>query len=350
MTGIRRSRLDHTKRAYTGAVRGIWKKIRYRLEWLALAGAAKIVPLLSRNACYRLAQIIGALAATVDRAGRRVALSNLQVAFGDELSPGRRNEIVRESYQHFARTMIDLFWSPRLTSENYSRYIDVVNLDLWQEETKPGEARHLCLLPLQQLRMDRRGGQLFRHGKRTRYPRIQESVAQPDLCQPARKQRSTGDLPARSGAPTFQDAAPRRTRRDPDRPDHSRAVADGGHRLFRIENERDLRARVGASTRRRDDHQRSLRTAAGGRYRIVFHPRIEFPPDASFQEIAQACWDQFEPFVRANPAPWLWMYKHWRYRPIAADPAVYPFYANISEFSSAASRKGQRTSSQCPRR
>jgi hypothetical protein len=39
-----------TKRAYTGAVRGIWKKIRYRLEWLALAGAAKILPLLSRNA------------------------------------------------------------------------------------------------------------------------------------------------------------------------------------------------------------------------------------------------------------------------------------------------------------
>jgi hypothetical protein len=26
------------------------------------------------------------------------------------------------------------------------------------------------------------------------------------------------------------------------------------------------------------------------------------------------------------------MYKHWRYRPIAADPADYPFYANISEF------------------
>ena len=45
----------------------------------------------------------------------------------------------------------------------------------------------------------------------------------------------------------------------------------------------------------------------GGRYRIVFHPPIKFPPDASFQEIAQACWNQFEPHVRANPAPWMWM-------------------------------------------
>ena len=69
----------------------------------------------------------------------------------------------------------------------------------------------------------------------------------------------------------------------------------------------------------------------GGRYRVVFHPRIEFPAGASLQEMAQACWDQFEPVVRKNPAPWLWMYKHFRYRPLAANLAAYPFYANISE-------------------
>jgi hypothetical protein len=57
---------------------------------------------------------------------------------------------------------------------------------------------------------------------------------------------------------------------------------------------------------------------------------MEFPGEATFQEMAQACWDRFEPVVRANPAPWLWMYKHWRYRPAAADAADYPFYANVS--------------------
>jgi lauroyl/myristoyl acyltransferase len=69
-----------------------------------------------------------------------------------------------------------------------------------------------------------------------------------------------------------------------------------------------------------------------GRYRVVFHPPIEFPPEASFQEIAQICWNQFEPYVRQNPAPWLWMYKHWRYRPLNEDPALYPFYANLSPY------------------
>ena len=68
----------------------------------------------------------------------------------------------------------------------------------------------------------------------------------------------------------------------------------------------------------------------GGRYRVMFHPVTEFDPAASAQQIAQACWDRFEPIVRKNPAPWMWMYKHWRYRPESADPDAYPFYANVS--------------------
>ena len=119
-------------------MRAAWKKFRYRLEWLALKVVATLIPLLSRKACYRLAQFIGALAARFDWRNHRVALSNLRAAFGDALSPERRAELARESYQHFARTVVDLFWSPSLTSKNYSRYIDVVNLELVQEAMKTG--------------------------------------------------------------------------------------------------------------------------------------------------------------------------------------------------------------------
>jgi lauroyl/myristoyl acyltransferase len=62
-----------------------------------------------------------------------------------------------------------------------------------------------------------------------------------------------------------------------------------------------------------------------GRYRLVFHPKIE-TEGRSHQQIAQACWNSFEPYVRKNPAPWLWMYKHWRYKPTITD-RPYPFYA-----------------------
>src|SRR4029453_6450386 len=65
-----------------------------------------------------------------------------------------------------------------------------------------------------------------------------------------------------------------------------------------------------------------------GCYRLVFNPKIGHTAGMTHQQIAQACWNSFEPDVRKNPAPWLWMYKHWRYRPEKPE-RPYPFYANF---------------------
>src|SRR4029453_3024 len=100
------------------------KPIRYRLEWLGLVLATKLIPLCSRRACCHIAKAAGALLSFVDRPRFEVALSNLEVAFGNQFSPQERRKIVRESFQHFGRTMVDLLWSPRLTQENFSQYID----------------------------------------------------------------------------------------------------------------------------------------------------------------------------------------------------------------------------------
>ena len=99
--------------------------------------ALKVVPLLSRKACYEFAGFAGRVAATFDRRGMRVAISNLEAAFGDEFSPARRKEIARESYEHFARTMLDLFWSPRLNAQDFERYIEFENLDRARAEIAP---------------------------------------------------------------------------------------------------------------------------------------------------------------------------------------------------------------------
>src|ERR1700682_4645730 len=105
-------------------MRSVWKPFRYRLEWLALLAATKVIPLLSRKACFHLANFLGALMSILDRHGRKVALSNLEAAFGDDLSTLRRKRVARESYQHFARTMLDFLWSPRLARENFRRYVE----------------------------------------------------------------------------------------------------------------------------------------------------------------------------------------------------------------------------------
>src|SRR5438105_13215518 len=103
-----------------------WKKLRYRLEHIGLLIAASLVPLLPRPVLVGLAKIFGAVAAVVDRYGRRIALANLDCAFGEKYSASEKRRIIRQSYQHFAQTMLDLMWSPRLTPENFHRYIEMV--------------------------------------------------------------------------------------------------------------------------------------------------------------------------------------------------------------------------------
>src|SRR5689334_13237506 len=116
-------------------MRSRWKRIRYRLERLGLVLATKLIPLCSRRACNIVAHAAGALLSRVDRSRFRVAVSNIEVAFGERFSPTQRREIARESFQHFAQTMIDLLWSPRLTPENFSDYIELENFEETARDT-----------------------------------------------------------------------------------------------------------------------------------------------------------------------------------------------------------------------
>ncbi len=214
-------------------MRSRWKRIRYRLEWLGLLLAAKLIPLLSRRACRYLARIAAATMVVFDRHRFDVALNNLEVAFGNELSPRERRRIARQSFQHFARTMVDLFWSSRLTRENFSRYIE------WQNFEETG--------------------------------------------------RST----------------------DPDR---SVIIA-----CYHYSNFEWLSLACGFLDLKG--------TIIAQEFKNSLLDPIFKTAGMTHQQIAQACWNSFEPYVRKDPAPWLWMYKHWRYRPVKTD-RPYPFYAN----------------------
>lgn len=312
-------------------MRAAWKKFRYRLEWLALKAVARLIPLLSRKACYQLGQGIGTLAARFDHRNHRVALSNLESAFGDAFSLAQREELVRESYQQFARTVVDLFWSPSLTKENYSRYIDVVNLEVVQEAMKTGKGIIFACFHYSNFEWVAIAANFFG---------VQSALITQEFKNPlldrifVSLRESSGQrvIPREGGVLRL-----------------FKTIQRGGHGA--ILTDLTIPAQLptvvidcfGLKTSVTFAHAWVHRRAGatiinvhceplpGGRYRIVFHPRIEFPEEATYQKMAQACWNQFEPFVRKNPAPWLWMYKHWRYRPLTADGAPYPFYANISQ-------------------
>jgi lauroyl/myristoyl acyltransferase len=122
------------------AMKRWWKKIRHGIEWLALGALTTLIPCLPRRGVVWLADGLGWLAYYCDGRGRTVALANLAIAFGDRYGPADQARIARKSYRNFSRTMCDLFWSPRLTSENYRRYLLVENREILQELRSRGES------------------------------------------------------------------------------------------------------------------------------------------------------------------------------------------------------------------
>jgi len=302
--------------------------MRYRLEWLGLILATKLIPLCSRRVCYHIAQTAGALLSFVDRDRYQVALSNLEVAFGGAFSLEQRRKMARESFQHFARTMVDLLWSPRLTQENFSQFIELQNFGETARDTGPERCLMIACYHYSNFEwlslacgfLDLKGTIISQEFKNPSLDPIFKKL---------REQSGHELIPRDRGIMRLYKVLRRKGRTallvDLTVPPSQGAVAINcfGLKTSITSAHAWLHERTGVPIV--PAHCEPL---ANGRYRLVFHPKIANTADMTHQEIAQACWNSFEPYVRKNPAPWLWMYKYWRYRPANPD-RPYPFYANF---------------------
>ena len=94
----------------------------------------------------RMAAVLGALVFAFDKRGREVALANLDSAFGDARTRQEKRRIAVGSYQTFARTMLELFWSPNL-SERVAR--GIVRFEGLEQDSCHADSRqsgvYLCL-------------------------------------------------------------------------------------------------------------------------------------------------------------------------------------------------------------
>ena len=290
-----------------------------------------------------------------DRHRYKVALNNLEVAFCDQLSPRERRKIARKSFQHFARTMVDLLWSPRLTQENFSRYIELQNFEETARGTGPERSVMIACyhygnfewLSLACGFLDLKGTIISQEFK--------NSLLDP-IFKKLREQSGHKLIPRERGLIRLYKVLRRKGRTallvDLTVPPIRGAVAINcfGLKTSVTSAHAWLHEQTGVPII--PAHCEPL---PDGCYRIVFHPKIAVGsavlggqslngPNAltahvtaredsgaqpmTHQQIAQACWNSFEPYVQKNPASWLWMYKHWRYRP--ANPSrPYPFYANF---------------------
>lgn len=111
------------------------RRIRFRFEvWLFIL-ACRLVPLLPRPAVVTLARGGGILAWHLARRDRRIALANLELAFGRSLSMPERRRIVRKVFSTFAQTGLDYFWFARDRERRLAKWVVVEeSLSRWMRK------------------------------------------------------------------------------------------------------------------------------------------------------------------------------------------------------------------------
>ena len=307
-----------------------WKEFRYHLEEWGCAFLASALQRLSRRACVRLGNALGALAFVVDRRGRAVALGNIECAFGERLTRAERIAMARASYQNFVRTMLDLFWSGALTPANFREFMKAEGFDELRARLDR-EKRGAIFMCVHQgnwewaslacgflgfgntvVAENFKNPRLTAIFNRLRQISGQRIVPQENsilrLLKIAKRGGTTGML-IDLNLPPAQAAT----------------VIEGfGMKmcvplLHAVLAQRADALLVPVETQPQRD----------GICRIIAHPAVEIPAGASLAEIAQRCWDAFDPILRARPELWLWPYKHFRFRPHDIARA-YPAYANES--------------------
>jgi lauroyl/myristoyl acyltransferase len=307
-----------------------WKSFRYRLEWVLCGLLANGIPILPRRACVLLANVVGSLAFYLDSRGRAVALANLKAVFKGRYSEAERRVIARRSYQNFVRTMVDLFWARRLNAKNWRDYILTDMTEETAAKLYAGRGSvSMCVhwgnfewaslafgfvgIPTQIVAENFKNTLVSDYFNRAReisgHTIIPQENSMIRLLKVAKKHGATGMLvdltmpPSQASVVIEAFGLKMSTTLL-----HSVLVQRGGAQMIRVDGE----------------------PLPDGRCRVVVHEPLAIPPDASLQEITQACWSAFEQRILQEPEKWMWPYKHWRYRPREAKAEDYPFYANIS--------------------
>jgi KDO2-lipid IV(A) lauroyltransferase len=304
------------------------KRLRYRLEYAVVRTGMWIIPVLPWSLARLIANTLGTLAWMGDKRGRNNGMENLRAAFGPQYSIAERRRILRSSYRVFARTFLELFWSPRLNKKNLDRFFTSEIED--PEALAAIKSNHCIYISPHMGGFELLG--VAKHWGDWGSMTIAQDFKNRSLTPPFQKLRSAG-----GGQPIIpQEGAMLRLLKHIKRGGSAAALVDltmkpdQGATIIRSFG---LLASVGFS------HcalaQRTgvpivliyIVPVGKGRRAIrcpgVFRAARDEDPHA----LAQRCWDLFEPMIRSNPARWMWMYKHWRYLPSNTPPESYPEYA-----------------------
>lgn len=311
------------------------KKLRYFFETALIESAAWIMPRLPRSLILWLSRGIGTLAYVGDKRGRKTALENLKCAFGERYTPAERARIARKSYQVFARTFLDLFWSSRLTKDSWQQFFSI-HLPKPEDEEQARETGGVWVTPhfgnfeLVSMVWGFRG---------FKFTVVAQDFKNPTITQVFKRLRQ------HSGHDVIpQENAMLKLMKALKRQGHAGLLTDlnivPGRAATAIQCfglwtsvptlHVELAKRLGLSIM-----TGVCRPLDDGRYEVHIYEAIKPGADEDTQQLTQRVWDHFEKAIREHPECWLWMYKHWRYRPVGQAGVPHPDYPSYSNFSPA---------------
>ncbi|MGD1017778.1 MAG: lipopolysaccharide kinase InaA family protein [Verrucomicrobiia bacterium] len=314
----------------------LWKRFRYRLEALILEFLAATVPLLSRKMLVRVANAAGWLAFHVAANERRIALTNLDIAFGSTKSPEEKRGIARSAFQNFARSFLGLFWAKRLTPETLDKIVEIdpdilrmvqaaqargkgiifVTYHFGEWETL-GVATALFGFPLMIVMEQLRNPHLTRIFERLRGHGVNQIILQRHAMTKLLKTLKRGEavallidlnaVPSRGGI----------------------WLDFFGKPVFGFSGAAALARHTGAALIPAASHP-----LPDGRIRAVYGPEIPCAntgdEEADLQVTSQQCLRFCEDLIRREPERWLWFYRRWKFRP-NAEQRDFPYYSRWIE-------------------
>jgi len=314
----------------------LWKRFRYRLEALILEVLAATVPLLSRKMLVRVANAIGWIAFHVAVSERRIALTNLDIAFGSTKSPEEKRQIARAAFQNFARSFLGLFWAKRLTPETLGKLIEIDPDNLRMVQAAQARGKGIIFVTFHFGEWEMLGVATALFG----FPMtiVMEQLRNPHLTQIFERLRGHGvnHIILQRFAMTKLLKTLKRGGAIALLIDLNAVPSRGGIWLdffgkpvFGFSGAAALARHTGAA----------IITAVGhplpdGRVRAVYGSEISCAAtgdeEADLRVTSQQCLRYCEELIRREPERWLWFYRRWKFRP-TAERGDFPYYSRWIE-------------------
>lgn len=107
----------------------LWRRLQWRLEWLAHSVVEGLAALLPGPLVFRLGEVMGDLAWRIMPHRRKIVTRNLRIAFAGSKTPEEIEKLVRETFRRTGGNMIAVAHTARMLQNRLSEVVDVKGIE-----------------------------------------------------------------------------------------------------------------------------------------------------------------------------------------------------------------------------